>query len=90
MLPEGFEWWSIYGPGGAGDTNALAYRMHPLARLNEKVVGGWIATLRYPEGRSVTRQCTSYAAGRAGIEAWADKHRPCNDFVVSLIRNRTG
>ena len=36
MLPEGFEWQSIYRPG-YGDTNALAYRMHPVARLDEKV-----------------------------------------------------
>jgi len=75
MLPIGFKWQSIFGAGGHGDANALAYLHYPVARLDEKVGGGWIAALYYPNGLTVTRQCTSYAAGRAGCEAWAERHQ---------------
>jgi len=73
--PEGFKWQSTYGPGGADDTNAFAYQMHQVVRLDEKISGGWIATLHRPDGRSASRNCTSYASGRAGIEACADRHQ---------------
>ena len=75
MLPEGFKGQSIYGLGGAVDANAFAYLMRQVARLDEKIGGGWIASLYYPDGRRVTRDCTTYAAGRAGIEAWADRNQ---------------
>ena len=48
MLPDGFRWQSIYGPGGHADTNALAYLNFTVARLDQKVDGTWYATLYHP------------------------------------------
>jgi len=74
MLPDGFRWQSIYGTGGARDADALAYKGDEVARMSEKVGGGWAALLRYPNGRDVHRTCSSYEAGKAGIVAWAKRH----------------
>lgn len=75
MLPDGFAWQSIFGPAGSGPEDALAYRRFEVARVTDKVGGGWLALLHYPDGRRVTRDCTSYEAGRAGCEAWAIRHQ---------------
>lgn len=69
----GFKWESIYGAASVGDSNALAYKGDEVARMSDKVGGGWLALLRFPDGRTVHRECSSYVAGRAGIEAWAER-----------------
>ena len=73
-LPTGFHWRSIYGISGSVDRNALAYDEHEVGRMSAKVGGGWLALLRYPDGREVHRPCSSYEAGKAGIVAWAKRH----------------
>ena len=75
MLPDGFRWQSIFGAASQGPPHALACRSHEVARLSERIGGGWNAILRYPDGRMVTRPCSSLEAGRAGCEAWAQRHR---------------
>lgn len=74
MLPDGFRWQSIYGTGSARDSGALACKGYEVARMSEKVGGGWAALLRYPNGRDVHRTCSSYETGKAGIVAWAKRH----------------
>ena len=95
MLTSGFKWRSIYGAASAGDSNALAYNGTEVARMSDKVGGGWLALLRYPDGRTVHRECTNYAAGRAGIEAWAERHQDaliahCEERDRRLAANRIG
>jgi hypothetical protein len=64
----------------------LTCRTIEVARLTTKVsTGEWIAILRYPNGESVWRPCSSYEAGRAGIEAWAERHR---EAIVADIEAR--
>ena len=74
MLPDGFCWQSIYGPADSRDKNALAYDMSEVARVDQAVGGNWFALLRYPNGRVVTRPCSSREAGRLGCELWAARH----------------
>lgn len=75
MLPDGFRWQSIYGPAGPEPRDALACLGTEVARIDARIDGGWVATLRYADGHSVIRRCSSYEAGRAGCEAWAGRHQ---------------
>lgn len=75
MLPEGFSWQARY----QYDTQqtALVYRGKQVAMLLDRVDGGWFSRLwcHWPiDAPLVTRQCSSFEAGRAGIEAWACRH----------------
>ena len=74
MLPDGFAWQCITGTAGHGRPDALAFRQYEVARVTDRIDGGWLALLHYPDGRRVVRHCTSYEAGRAGCEAWAARH----------------
>lgn len=67
-------WFAITGPGGPGEPHALYVARYEAARIVERLNGTWFAMLRYPGQEAVNRPCTSYDAGRAGIEAWARRH----------------
>lgn len=45
-----------------------------VARLMERITGGWFAVLRYPSGKQAHRDCTSFESGKAGCERWAMRH----------------
>ena len=76
MLPDGFQW----VPRGqyAGDEIALALNGRWVAMLMRKVDGvTWIARLECQQPITapvVSRVCSSFEAGKAGVEAWARKH----------------
>jgi hypothetical protein len=74
MLPDGFRWSSLCGVTGPGRDDALYCGIHQVARMDERVDGGWNARLFYPNGQESFRRCTSRDAGRAGCEAWAARH----------------
>jgi hypothetical protein len=67
-------WHAISGPAGLGPKDALYVGGTEVARVTERLSGGWLAILRYPNREPVTRPCTSYSAGRAGCEAWSRRH----------------
>ncbi|KAF1689100.1 hypothetical protein CSC62_17085 [Pseudoxanthomonas jiangsuensis] len=68
-------WHPITGPAGPGEADALFVAGRAAARMVECLNGTWFALLRYPGRESVMRDCTDYATGRAGIEAWARRHQ---------------
>ncbi len=69
-------WCSIYGPGSArGGANALYLGSLEVARMIDRMGGGWFARLHYPGRESILRDCTDEASGRRGCEAWAHRHR---------------
>lgn len=75
MLPEGFQW----QPRWQYDTQLTALTLDgvQVAALLDRVDGSWFARLWAHHGIEaplVTRPCTSFEAGRAGIEAWACRH----------------
>lgn len=41
----------------------------------DRLDGTWFALLRYPGRDPIWRNCTDEATGRAGCEAWAERHR---------------
>lgn len=76
MLPLDFQWIPRYqyadGELALQVDDALC-----AAQLMRRLDGGWIATLApYAErfGPWRFRQCSSFEAGKAGIEAWAVRH----------------
>ena len=72
MSGEPFEWSTVPNT----TIPALRYRLVEIARLQQRVDNGvWLASLRHPDGRTQTRACSSFEAGRAGCEAWAERHR---------------
>lgn len=75
MLPDGFEWKDRY-QYAAGEL-ALMCGGKPVAMLMRRADGGWVARLwcHWPITEPlVLRQCSSFEAGKAGIEAWAKRH----------------
>lgn len=75
MLPTGFQWQPRYQY--AKDELALKLGDETVAMLMQDNHGGWYARLWCHWAISepvVTRPCSSFEAGRAGIEAWAVKH----------------
>jgi hypothetical protein len=75
MLPEGFHWAKRF----QYDTHesALCLGDEQVAMLLERVDGSWFARLwaHWPiTAPLVTRPCSSFEAGRAGVEAWARRH----------------
>lgn len=75
MLPPGCQWIPRYQHAGA--ELALELDGKCVAMLLARVGGGWSARLEchWPiEAPLVMRRCSSYEAGRAGVEAWAVRH----------------
>ena len=68
------QWLPITGLAGHGPRNALYVGGTEVARLDERIGGGWMATLRPPGHSHVIKRCTDQATGRAGCEAWARRH----------------
>lgn len=76
MLPDGFTWDPRWLHDPLGD-NAVLLDGEQVAHIDARVDGGWIARLdtqRPMEAPMVTRRCSSYEQGRAGIEAWVCRH----------------
>ncbi len=76
MLPEGFEWKDRYQY--AEGELALVYGGKQVAMLMRKAGGDWFARLwtHWPvTAPLVVRDCSSFEAGKAGIEAWAERHQ---------------
>jgi len=74
MLP-GFQW--VPRHQHASDEIALTLDGTQVAMLLGRVDGGWTARLEchWPiEAPLVMRRCTSFEAGKAGVEAWAARH----------------
>src|SRR5688500_10864641 len=75
LLPAGFQWiprWQ-YADGDL----ALALGGEQVAMLMRRADGGWVARLeaQWPlSAPLVMRQCSSFEAGKSGIEAWAIRH----------------
>lgn len=67
--------WSALNPGYPGPEVLYKHGITPVARLTERLGGTWLAHLDYHQpGSSRTRACTSYEAGRRGVELWAERH----------------
>lgn len=76
MLPEGFKWIPRYQHAPTGELALVCGSMH-VAHLTQKLSGEWLARMRPFHGMftpDVTRDCSSHAAGVAGVEAWACRH----------------
>jgi hypothetical protein len=75
MLPDGFRW-AIRHQYDTRHT-ALTLDGKQVAMLLERVDDSWFAVLDAHKGVHaplVRRDCTSFEAGKAGIEAWACRH----------------
>lgn len=67
--------WSALNPGYPGPEVLYKLGTTPVARLTDRLGGTWFAHLDYHlSGASRTRDCTSYEAGRRGVELWAARH----------------
>lgn len=71
-----FKWVRITA-GLDGPETSLQIRGYEVARLGQRVDGVWLASIarQLSGGRGRTRVCTSYEAGRAGCEMWAQRHQ---------------
>ena len=74
-MPDGFYW----APRCHLDTLPTGLYLHGelVASMVDRVDGTWLAILHAEEEISsplVTRQCTSFEAGRRGCELWAARH----------------
>lgn len=76
MLPTGFQW--ISRGQYAEDELALVCNGRHVAMLMKRVDGvTWMARLDAHQPIAspvVSRDCSSFEAGKAGIEAWAARH----------------
>lgn len=75
MLPDGFAWKDRYQY--AQGELALVCDGKQVAMLVRRADGGWVARLwahRPITEPLVSRQCSSFESGKAGIEQWAAKH----------------
>lgn len=68
--------WRLVTAGLAGPPTSLQIRGYEVARLGQRVDGTWLATVRrnLPPELQRTHVCASYESGRAGCEAWAQRH----------------
>lgn len=70
-----FRWVRIRA-GLEGPPTSLRAHGYEVARLDQRVDGTWLATTRrhldYPYHR--THVCQSFDTGKAGCEAWAQRH----------------
>jgi len=75
-IPGMFEW----GPLFSWSERRTVYRLRgtEIARLTEKVGGGWSAIVNQhrPGGDPIrcSRDCRSFETGKAGVEEWARRH----------------
>lgn len=75
MPPDGFHWQERYQY--ANGELALVFGGKQVAMLIRRRDGSWFARLwvHWPVTEPmVTRRCSSYELGRAGIETWARRH----------------
>lgn len=76
MLPDGFAWKDRYQY--AQGELALLCEGKQVAMLVRRADGGWVARLwahRPITEPLVSRRCSSFEAGKAGIETWAGRHQ---------------
>ena len=89
MLPENFTWqprWQ-YAKGEL----ALVYGKGPVAMLMQRNDGTWYARLECHQpidAPVVICNCSSFDAGKAGIEAWATRHADRLRAGLSAERTR--
>lgn len=80
-LPDGFHWIKAH-QYERGEPTALALGDVELARMIDKVGGGWFVLLERQKlpspGKAfaplVKRDCSSFEHGRRGTELWAARH----------------
>ena len=73
-LHPSLEWRQALGMAGSDLLDALHCDGYEVARLIERINGGWFAVLRYPDGRTVRRNCASFSTGKTGCDRWALRH----------------
>lgn len=96
MPPDGFEWKERY-QYAAGEL-ALVHGGKQVAMLMRRADGGWVALLwrhRPFTAPLVSRQCSSFEAGKQGIEAWARRHaerirREISESTAGLFSGSAG
>ncbi|KRG71001.1 hypothetical protein [Pseudoxanthomonas dokdonensis] len=73
-MSEEFKW-SPLNPGYPGQEVLYKLGISPVARLIDRIGGMWFALLDYPlPDTKQVRDCTSYEAGRRGVELWAARY----------------
>ncbi len=72
MLPDGFRWTARYQY--APPETAVELRATMVACLDQRLDGAWVAHLDVHGAARRSRACTSLESGRAGIEAWIQRH----------------
>lgn len=95
MLPEGFEWGQAI-QWFAGPLVALRLHQTEVARMSQRVDDqSWFATLDRHLGWHAEKnvKCSSYDAGRAGVEHWVVRHearlrQEVSEIVAKRPRDR--
>lgn len=82
-----FEWTRVHANEDGPPT---CYRLDgvEVARITRRVdTGGWIAMLNQhlPFEPRIIKQCSSFKAGKRGIELWAERHRERLEYEVGRI-----
>ncbi len=68
--------WTKIGAGLDGPMVSYQHRQTEVARLVDRVGGTWFARLdMHLPDTNVTRNCSSFEAGKRGVELWAERHR---------------
>ncbi len=68
--------WTRLGAGLDGPLVSYQHRHTEIARLIDRLNGTWFARLdMHLSDTNVTRDCSSFEAGKRGIELWAERHR---------------
>lgn len=74
MAEQEFKWAAL-NPGYEGAEVLYKLGITPVARMVDRIGGTWFAVLDYHlPGEKRHRECTSYEAGRRGVELWAARH----------------
>lgn len=74
MAQDEFKWTPL-NPGYPGAEVLYKLGTTPVARLIDRLGGEWFACLDYHvPGANRQRTCSSYEAGRRGVELWAARH----------------
>lgn len=67
--------WAPLNPGYPGREVLYKLGITAVARLSDTLAGEWFAHLDYHRPDSnLRRDCSSYEAGRRGVELWAARH----------------
>ena len=76
MPPDGFKWTHL--ARSEGPLVCLRCDGTEVARMCARADGGWVAALNqhlvWGSSTRVSRRCTSWETGRAGIETWATRN----------------